>query len=441
MPMSPLVAGAATALLATLVSGCSTPPAAAAEEKKPEPVAVKAVAAEAATLRRTTTQPATVHAYYTADIYAKVSGYVREVPVDIGDHVKQGDVLAVIDVPEIKKQLLVADARVARSEAQVKRAESGKRLAEANLASARAGVVGAESRIASADALLQAGQAEFTRTQSLVEQRSVQQRLLDEARQRLDSGKADVESAKALVTMAQSQVAVAEASVAAAQSEIEAAKADTQVAEAQRGELQVMLEFAELQAPFDGVVTHRGVAPGDLVRAVTEARGVGSPHFIVTQLDKVRVRTMVPEAEASLVDVGDAVSIALSSARLPAVEGKVTRTSGSLDPSTRTLTVEVELPNPDGKLLPGMYGEATIVLFEKPDAVSLPASAIRFRTTGESYVYALDNASEVSIQDVTLGYDSGTTIEIASPLAAGQKVIDAHLKRFRDGDVVRVLEN
>jgi HlyD family secretion protein len=434
--------GLGVVLLAALTAGCSSVAEQTSEDKTKthKVVAVKAVAAERTTLRRTTTQPATVHAYYSAEIYARVSGYVRLASVDIGDRVNKGDLLAVIDVPEMKKQLLITDARVVRYEAQEIRAASGKRLAEANLQNAKAGIAEAESRILSAEAMLQAAEAEFRRIESLVQRQTVQQKLLDEARQRRDSNRANVKSAKAAVTMAESQVTVAKAAISAAEAEVQAAKAETQVAEAEREELQVMLDYAELRAPFDGVVTHRGIDPGDLVRTASEARSSVNPHFIITQIDRLRIRTTVPEAVSPLVDIGDAVSIDLTSARLPKIEGLVTRTSGSLDPSTRTMIVEIEVPNADGKLLPGMYGEATVVLVEKSDAVMLPASAVRFSETGQSFVYTIGEGGAVGVVDVTLGYDTGKHLEIASTLSVGQRVIDAHLKRFASGDLVRVVD-
>jgi HlyD family secretion protein len=429
-------------LLGGLAIGCSatTVGEPSKEQRSQDAVAVKAAVAEQTTLRRTTTQPATIHAYYSADIYARVSGYVREIRVDIGDRVKQGDVLSVMDIPEMAKQLLVADAHVARYQALQLRAASMQKLAEANHSSALAGITGAESQITSAQAMLQASEAEFARTESMVEQQSVQRKLLDEARQRRDSYRASVESAKAAVSMAESQVTVAEASVAAAIAEVRAARAETQVAEAERAELHVMVQYAELRAPFDGVVTHRGIDPGDLVTVANDSSGSDDPHFIVAQTNKIRVRTVVPETDAALVDVGDKVIIILTSARLPAIEGQVTRTSGSLDLSTRTMTVEVDLPNEDGKLLPGMYGEATVVLVEKADAVMLPASAVRFSKTGQSFVYVIGEQGTVDVVDVTLGYDTGNLLEIASTMSPGQQVIDAHIKRFTSGDVVRIVD-
>jgi HlyD family secretion protein len=404
-----------------------------------EAVPVKAAVAESTTLRHTTRQPATVHAYHSADMYARVTGYVKETPVDIGDRVKAGQPLAVVDVPEMDKQLLVAQAHIARAEAEKKQAEANARLAAANLENAEAGVAEAEALQTAAKAQAAASQAELERTESMVSRQAVQQKLLDEARQRSDAAAAEVEGAAAGVTMAQSRVAVAEASQGAAEAQVVAADAAIRVAKAERDELQAMLDYATLRAPFDGIVTNRGIDPGDLVRAGEESRK-GGPLFVVTQTDKVRIRAALPEADAPLVDIGDAATVELAARGLPKVTGKVVRTSGSLDPNTRTLTVEIEAANRDGKLLPGMYGEATITLVEKPDAVTLPATAVRFDGVGKSYVYAIDDDLSVRLIDVEVGYDNGTTLEILANVPAGQRVIDAHLQRFQNGDKVRIVD-
>lgn len=410
----------------------------AAEPLAAEPVAVTVVAVQQETIRRTTTQPATVHAYFTAEIDARVSGYAKAVKADIGDRVARGDVLVEIDVPELEMKTAVARASVDSAAAKARRADAQVILAEANRADAEASVGEAAARIAAARAELTAAEAEYARTKQMVETGSLQERLLDESTQRRDAARANVEAAEAVVVKARSRVDVAAAAVEAARAEAAAAAATTRVAHARLDEARVMLGFARVAAPFDGVVTHRSVDPGDLVRAATDAPH--APLFVVKQIDRTRIRTSVPELDAPLVDVGDEVVVKLSSAALAPVRGKVTRTGGSLDPSTRTMTVEVEADNAGGKLLPGMYGEATIVLHENAGARTLPASAVRFSETGDSFVYAVDESGAVEVVPVVLGYDDGTRIEVLSPLAAGRRVVDAHLKRFRDGDRVRVLE-
>jgi RND family efflux transporter MFP subunit len=160
----------------------------------------------------------------------------------------------------------------------------------------------------------------------------------------------------------------------------------------------------------------------------------------VSQVDKLRVHIPVPEADAALVNQGDAISLSFPSFPGEApMTVSVTRVSGSLDPSTRTMLVEAEIPNPDGKLLPGMFGQASIVLTTKVAANMLPARAVRFDESGRAFVYVVDQADTVSIVDVTTGFDDGLTIEILSGVDSGQRVVDAHLNRFTTGQQVQIL--
>lgn len=399
--------------------------------------AVKVVTITEQPVVRTTTQPATVKAYYSAEIYAKVDGYVAETNVDIGDRVKRGDVLATINVPELEKQLAVRTAQVASAEASEASGRAGVKLAEAQFADARAGVIEAQANIAAAEAMQAATDAELVRTKSMVATGTVQQKILDEAQQRRDSASAEVEARRAAVTRAESRADVAQASIAAAEAQLQAAAAETQVAKAHRDEASVMVGYCELKAPFAGVVTHRGIDPGDLVRA-GQPSSDASPHFVVEQVDKLRVETIVPERDAPLVDIGDEVSISFAANGSASLLASISRAAGRLDARSRTMMVECEVENKGGELLPGMYGEATIKLFENPSALTLPASAIRFDATGNSFIYTVSD-DKVTKVPVTIGYDDGPLVAIEGDVAAGAKVIDAHIKRFSDGDVVRVL--
>lgn len=201
-----------------------------------------------------------------------------------------------------------------------------------------------------------------------------------------------------------------------------------------------MLDYATLKAPFAGIVTQRTVDPGNLVRESSEV-GSGMPLFVISQIDQVRVHIPVPEVDAPFVSRGDRVELSLPSfAGENPIEAKVTRLSGDLDPSTRTMLVEAVLPNPDMKLLPGMFGEATIELSTKSSANMLPARAVRFKESGEAYVYVVDEANKVAVVPVTVGLDDGRSIEVTSGVTAGDSVIDAHLQRFSDGDQVTLLK-
>lgn len=408
-----------------------------AEKELTGAVAVKAVAVVQQDVPRTTVQPATVHAYYEAEIHARATGYIKELQADIGDYVDAGAVLAVIDVPEMQKQHETIEARIARFEAEQQRAEAGVELASANVRSVEAKLDQAKSELNRADASLVAAEAEFKRTQDLVERQSLERRMLDEVRKKRDSQLANKEAVSSAITAAEADVAVSKAQQVSAEADVRAAESETAIARRQLEELEVLIEYAELKAPFAGVVTRRTVDPGDLVRQDSPDRGA---LFVVSHIEKVRVRMPVPEADAASVNVGDAVSLRFPSfPNEDALTATVSRVSGSLDPSTRTMLVEAELPNPQQKLLPGMFGQATITLATKTAANMLPARAVRFDESGNAYVYVLGQDETVSVVDVTTGMDDGRSIEILAGVTAGQKVVDANLKRLVDGQRVKLL--
>lgn len=425
------------------IAGCSMPeaaePNAAAESdrlKTQQPVTVKAVAVVQQEVRRTSKQPATVHPFYTAEIQAKVHGYVTEVQADIGDVVQAGDVLAMIDVPETVKQRLMSLAMVERQKAEEQRASAGVELAKANVLALEAMESEARSTLQQAEATLAAAEAEFQRTTDLVQRGSLQARILDEVRERRDSAAAGKAGVTATIASAVANVTVAKAKLTAAKADQQVAAADTATKEREVEQLDEFIKYATLTAPFSGVVTARNASPGNLV---TE-RSNQTPLFVISQLDKVRIHIPVPENDAAFVNRGDAISITFPSfIDEEAMTVPVTRLTGTLDPSTRTMLVEAEVANPDGKLIPGMFGQASIALSSNLSATVLPARAVRFSETGDAYVYAIAD-EKVTVVPVTTGADDGNTIEITSGLKAGQVVIDAHLQRFTDGQVVKVVE-
>ena len=436
-----LLPQSAALLLVVAALGCSNSNDKRHTDNKPaKPVAVKTVAVVEQDVQRTSAQPATIHAYYRAEVRAKVSGYVKEVRADIGDFVKVGATLALIDIPEMQKERLVIQARIDRGESEEKRAAAGVELATANIQSAEATLEQAKSEARRAGASLAAAEAEYSRTRDLVERRSLERRVLDEVRKKRDSEIANKDAVESAIRSAEAGVAVAQARRSSAQADVEAAQADTAIARRQLEELDVLLAYAELKAPFAGVVTHRTVDPGDLVRESSEV-GKGEPLFVVSQIDRVRVHIPVPEVDAAMVTRGDAVTLTFPSfAAEESLAATITRLAGELEPSTRTMLVEAELSNAEGKLIPGMFGQATIELSAKVAANMLPARAIRFTESGEAYVYLVDETETVSVVPITTGYDNGRFIEVASGAEKGQRVIDAHLKRFTDGQKVSRLD-
>lgn len=364
---------------------------------------------------------------------------MKQLTADIGDRVEAGDQLALIDVPDLVKQHEIAEAKIRRLVAEEQRSQAGISLAKARVASSSAMLAEANSQLASVEAALAAADAEFTRTDDLVRRGSLQNRMLDEARMRRDTQTAQKQAMSSSIESARADVAVSEAQVVAAEADLAAAKAETDIARRELEEIDVMISFATLKAPFAGVVTHRNIEPGDLVRSASEV-GDGKPLFVISQIDKLRVRIPVPESDAPQVSQGDEITLTFPSFAAEApLTATVTRRSGSLDPNTRTMMVEAELDNADGKLLPGMFGQASIHLETKVAANMLPAQAIRFDEGGKAYVYVVGENDTVAVAQITTGLDDGTSIEILSGVEPGQRVIGPHLKRFVDGQHVDVL--
>lgn len=401
-------------------------------------VRVKTIAVQQTELKRTTAQPATVHPFYETEIRCKVSGYVSGVNVDIGQYVQTGQVLATLDIPEMQKQRLIIESRVALLEAEVQAATAQTKLADAAVQSAEAKMAQAQSENKGVDALLAAAESELRRTSDLVSRGVVEQRLLDEAIKNRDSEAAAQEALASAVQSATAEVSVAQAEKTTALAKLDTAKAKTDVARSELAELDVMLGYATVKAPFDGVVTRRHVNLGDLIDNRSGSTSV--PLFVLSQIDQVRIQIPIPESDAPFVQAGDSVSLNFPAFESePVIEATVTRTTGNLDLNTRTMLVEVEMKNADRKLLPGMFGEATIDLDTRTAANMLPSRAVRFDESGKAFVYIVADGNKVQVVDVAIGTHTGTQIEILSGISPGQTVIDAHLKRFTDGQIVQPL--
>ncbi len=294
-------------------------------------------------------------------VYAKVAGYVEKVHVELGDRVKQGQVLVELSVPEMKIELTRKTAGVALAQVGVEQAKSALQAAEAALMAIEAQVAQAESDLQGARANQERRKAEIERLQQLHAGQAIGAKRLDEAQSQgkaaeaaLLAAQAKRQVAQATVKQSQAQVAQSRAEVMAAQSRLVAAEADVQYAEA-------LLNYAPIRAPFDGLVGRKSVAPGTFAAAA--APGHAEPLLVLVQTDPLRVVVEVPESIAPSVTQGMPTVI-----RIPALKGQefraqVTRVAGVLDPKTRTLRAELELSNAEGKLRPGMY--ATVALMTK----------------------------------------------------------------------------
>ena len=302
--------------------------------------------ASAPAAAQTVAVPATIEAFWSADLYAKTSGYVVEVKADLGDHVKKNDVLAVLRVPELEANLLQARATLTARKQML-------RAADAAIAQAKQAVVVAGQQLNSYKAESDFQQVTVKRQEELSAGNAATPQQLDEARSKAEVAKAGLGIGQAKVESAQADLRAAEANrdVAAAQVEVAAAAAQ---------EVAALLEYTKITAPFDGVITRRQVAPGDLVQGATASRTTAL--FTVQQVDTVRVFCDVPELQAAGVAVGAQADVKVYGLDGRVIRGTVTRLATSLVPASRTMRAEIDLKNADEALRPGMYAQVTLTL-------------------------------------------------------------------------------
>jgi RND family efflux transporter MFP subunit len=337
---------------------------------------------------RTTTQPGSAIAFESVQLYAAVSGYLKTLNVDIGSKVKKGEVLAVIEVPELLKQLQRQKAGVDQMNAKVLQMRASKTVAEAQLGAAKAKVKQAIANAKSAKAWVSFREKQLQRMQDLFASRSVEERLVDEAKEHYETAVESFNAAEETITGSKANQDASAARIILAAADIEAALAEVKVAEAELEKTQELVNYATISAPFDGVITKRTVFPGDFIRAATGGMS-GPPLLTADRTDKLRVVVDVPDRDAPYADVGDEATIEVDALPGLLFKAPVARISEAEDPQTRMMRVEIDLPNSAGKLRHGMYGRVTIVLEKAINVFALPPSCVIHKTDkgkGEVFV-------------------------------------------------------
>jgi RND family efflux transporter MFP subunit len=341
---------------------------------------VDVVIARPATAGQELVLPGETAAWYESTIYARVNGYVANWLVDIGDHVKKGQVLAAIETPDLDAELAAARAQLRASEAQV-----GARRAE----------------------------AEFSKTTNERWRDSPKGVVSDQER---ESKKADYESSEARLNAAVAQVA------------LDKSKVDQYTA---------MAEFKQVKAPFDGTITERKIDVGNLVTA-----GSGSSTtslYSMAQTDPLRVFVDVPQsASGELMNPGVPAEIRATGALGGVFAGKIARSAQSINAQARTMRVEVDMPNAAHALVPGMYVN---IAFRLPPRglVDVPAAALIFRPGG-AQVARVDANGKIQFEDVVIARDNGSVVELASGVKAGERLVLNISSQIASGQTVEVTD-
>lgn len=333
--------------------------------------------------------------YQVIDVHAKVSGYIRHIYVDIGDKVRQGQVLAILEVPELDAELKGTVAEVAHSKDEITRAQHEVLRAQAEHAALH---------------------ADYTR---LKQAAAAQPGLI--AEQELDD--------------AQSKDLASEAQVDAAKAALAAANQQFEVAGANHERVSDLAEYTRVSAPFDGVVIWRDADTGALIQAGTSSDTSTLPVVKLSQSNLLRLRLPVPEDAVQFIHEGAAVNVRVDAVNRTLV-GKVVRFTRNVSLSTRTMETEIDVENKDLSLSPGMYANATLELERKDNVLTIPLQAVANNGNAAS-VLLIDSQNRVQSRVVQLGLQGSALAEVKSGLSDGDRVIAGGQSKYQIGETVK----
>ncbi|HEX7797475.1 MAG TPA: efflux RND transporter periplasmic adaptor subunit [Vicinamibacterales bacterium] len=331
--------------------------------------------------------PGTMQAITEAPILARADGYLKRRLADLGDHVRDGQDLAEIDAPELDQQIQQADAAVEQAQAAVEQAEANLAQSKANRDLAR---------------------ITAQRLQTLNDRGIAAQQDRDQA---------------------QAQLAAQDATVQAADKAISAQRSNLNAARANQARLRTVEGYRTVKAPFEGVITQRNVDVGALVSSGNTLL------YRIAQTRTLRTYVNVPQSSVTAVHVGQAAALTLSDFPGRKFSGTVARMAGALDPSNRTMLVEVDVPNADGALIPGSYADVELIGALANPPIVVPAAALVFRTDGAQLAVVRPDKT-VHLQKVTVGRDYGDRLEILSGVDDGTTIVAVAGDIAREGATI-----
>jgi RND family efflux transporter MFP subunit len=326
------------------------------------------------------------------DVMAKVAGYVKQISVDVGDHVRQGELLAVLEIPEMADDLQRAGASIEQAQAEVARAKD---------------------ELQRAEFAHQITHLSFQRLSSVLQKRPglIAQQEIDDA---------------------QSKDLVAEAQVASARSTLTVTSQQVYVRTADRQKVKTLMEYTRVTAPFAGVVTRRYADMGSMIQAGTASHTQAMPVVRISQNSILRLILPVPESSVPTVRLNQEVKV-----RVPTLNrtltGRVARFTRNVLPATRTMDTEVDVPNPDLFLTPGMYAEVDVTLNRRRSVLAAPLIAV----DAQHEVMVVTPNNHVEIRKVETGMETADKVEVRSGLNEGDLVIVAGRASLQRGDEVR----
>ncbi len=333
--------------------------------------------------------------YQVIDVHAKVSGYIRRIYVDIGDKVRQGQVVAVLEVPELSAQLKGTVAEVASRKDEIARAQQEVLRAQSEHASLHANYTRLKQAAAGQPGLI--------------------------AEQELDD--------------AQSKDLASEAQIDAAKSALSAARQNFDVAGADNERVSALADYTRVVAPIDGVIIWRYADTGALIQAGTASDVQSLPLVKLSQSSLLRLRIPVPEDAVEFIHVGAQVNVQVDAVHRTLV-GKVVRFTRDISLATRTMETEIDVENKDLSLTPGMYADTTIELERRDHVLTIPVQAV-INNGNQSSVLIVDGQNHVQTRNLTLGLQGSNLVEVKNGLAEGDRVITGGQANYEVGETVK----
>lgn len=441
--------------LILILAGCqkdSSPPA----PSPPQATAkIEFASPQKQTLSWAIEQPGTVHAFEVTPVVAKLPGYLAKYHVEMGDRVtgpvyddagklvKPGQLLAEISVPEQVLEARLKAEMVGLAVAEVEQAKASVLIADEQIAASEATVKVERAGLQRATADVQRWDSELKRVEGLNVGKVIDAQTLDESRKQFASVKAAQAEAEARIFSAQVAVRSMKARKARAEADVTAAEAKRKVAEAEAAKAVAVLDYTQIRAPFTGVITARLADTDHFVQPGTS--GNARPVFTVARLDTVRIFVEVPEVSAFYATIGTPVTLRFPALNHREVTGAITRTSTVLSSESRTLKVEIDLPNPAGTLTPGLFCTVNFRA-NTENALVLPTASILYADE-TAYCFVVREGKVMKMR-VQVGHVAGTTIEVLRkrpasttsgdwlPFDGTEKVVVGNLGALADGQVV-----
>lgn len=328
------------------------------------------------------------------DVHAEVAGYVKHIDVDVGDRVKKGQTLAILDVPELENELNQAAAAMRQSREEAEQSQHELKRAQANYTLAH---------------------LTYTRVEGVMKTRPelIAQQDVDDA---------------------QGKDEAAEAQVAAAKSGLAAAQEHCLEATANRQRVQALFDYSKITAPFDGVVTWRYADTGAMLASGTSSEQSALPLVKLSQNGLLRLDIPVPETNVPSVHVGKRVSVEVQ-ALDKTFEGTIARFADKVDSGTRTMITEIDVPNPKLEIVPGMYAYVSFPVMEKKNALVVPIQAVS-REGNKAVAYRVNSNNQIEVQPVTIGAETRSQVEVLSGLSDGDRVVVGNTSQLRQRQIV-----